>query len=83
MEEGEEGTEKRVSATTGFIAGQLMMFISIYYVPLHLALEEVGESEEERNIEIETLSEGEGLTRNRGPRKYFFFSFFGGRGGSE
>ncbi|TYI46324.1 hypothetical protein E1A91_D13G099800v1 [Gossypium mustelinum] len=38
MEEGEEGTEKRVSATTGFIAGQLMMFISIYYVPLHLAL---------------------------------------------
>ncbi|TYI39236.1 hypothetical protein ES332_A02G084200v1 [Gossypium tomentosum] len=38
MEEGEEGTEKRVSATTGFITGQLMMFISIYYVPLHLAL---------------------------------------------
>ncbi|KAG4111806.1 hypothetical protein ERO13_D13G124850v2 [Gossypium hirsutum] len=38
MEEREEGTEKRVSATTGFIAGQLMMFISIYYVPLHLAL---------------------------------------------
>nr|YP_010374103.1 putative chloroplast RF19 [Navaea phoenicea]QTW91322.1 putative chloroplast RF19 [Navaea phoenicea] len=34
----EEGTEKKVSATTGFIAGQLMMFISIYYVPLHLAL---------------------------------------------
>ncbi|KAK2651360.1 hypothetical protein Ddye_011216 [Dipteronia dyeriana] len=33
-----EGTEKKVSATTGFIAGQLMMFISIYYVPLHLAL---------------------------------------------
>ncbi|KAK8356413.1 hypothetical protein V6Z11_A05G355700 [Gossypium hirsutum] len=28
----------RVSATTGFIVGQLMMFISIYYVPLHLAL---------------------------------------------
>nr|YP_010623213.1 hypothetical chloroplast RF1 [Thespesia lampas]WBF97265.1 hypothetical chloroplast RF1 [Thespesia lampas] len=38
MEEGEEGTEKRVSAITGFIAGQLMMFISIYYLPLHLAL---------------------------------------------
>nr|YP_009262350.1 hypothetical chloroplast RF1 [Spondias tuberosa]ANI86807.1 hypothetical chloroplast RF1 [Spondias tuberosa] len=38
MEEGEEGTEKKVSATTGFIAGQLMMFISIYYAPLHLAL---------------------------------------------
>ncbi|KAB2009229.1 hypothetical protein ES319_D10G152900v1 [Gossypium barbadense] len=38
MEEGEEGTKKRVSATTGFIAGQLMMFISIYYVPLHSTL---------------------------------------------
>nr|YP_010604992.1 Ycf1 [Paphiopedilum vietnamense]YP_010604997.1 Ycf1 [Paphiopedilum vietnamense]WAN80002.1 Ycf1 [Paphiopedilum vietnamense]WAN80007.1 Ycf1 [Paphiopedilum vietnamense] len=34
----EEGTEKEISATTGFIAGQLMMFISIYYAPLHLAL---------------------------------------------
>nr|YP_009826813.1 Ycf1 [Bulbophyllum regnellii]QIQ48034.1 Ycf1 [Bulbophyllum regnellii] len=34
----EEGTEKEVSATTGFIVGQLMMFISIYYAPLHLAL---------------------------------------------
>nr|YP_009437427.1 Ycf1 [Dodonaea viscosa]ATG27854.1 Ycf1 [Dodonaea viscosa] len=34
----EEGTEKKVSATTGLIAGQLMMFISIYYAPLHLAL---------------------------------------------
>ncbi|XP_022927956.1 uncharacterized protein LOC111434806 [Cucurbita moschata] len=31
-------TEKKVSATTGFITGQLMMFISIYYAPLHLAL---------------------------------------------
>ena len=38
MEEGEEGTEKTVAATTGFIIGQLMMFISIYYTPLHLAL---------------------------------------------
>nr|YP_009715686.1 hypothetical chloroplast RF1 [Schotia brachypetala]QGL08799.1 hypothetical chloroplast RF1 [Schotia brachypetala] len=38
MEEGEEGTEKKVSATTGFITGQLMMLISIYYAPLHLAL---------------------------------------------
>nr|YP_010014282.1 Ycf1 [Thulinella chrysantha]QOI12789.1 Ycf1 [Thulinella chrysantha] len=38
MDEGEERTEKKVSATTGFIAGQLMMFISIYYAPLHLAL---------------------------------------------
>ncbi|XP_026378399.1 uncharacterized protein LOC113272816 [Papaver somniferum] len=34
----EEGTEKEVSGTTGFITGQLMMFISIYYAPLHLAL---------------------------------------------
>nr|YP_010565794.1 Ycf1 protein [Croton yunnanensis]UZC29442.1 Ycf1 protein [Croton yunnanensis] len=34
----EEGAEKKVSATTGFITGQLMMFISIYYAPLHLAL---------------------------------------------
>uniref|UniRef100_UPI0030DF2D3D hypothetical chloroplast RF19 n=1 Tax=Acanthophyllum pungens TaxID=2603716 RepID=UPI0030DF2D3D len=34
----EEGTEKKVSATTGFIMGQLMMFISIYYTPLYLAL---------------------------------------------
>nr|YP_009389898.1 hypothetical chloroplast RF1 [Caragana kozlowii]APL97339.1 hypothetical chloroplast RF1 [Caragana kozlowii]AVP25258.1 hypothetical chloroplast RF1 [Caragana kozlowii] len=34
----EERTEKKVSATTGFITGQLMMFISIYYAPLHLAL---------------------------------------------
>nr|QHN54415.1 Ycf1 [Calla palustris] len=34
----EEGTEKQISATTGFIMGQLMMFISIYYTPLHLAL---------------------------------------------
>lgn len=34
----EEGTEKQISATTGFIMGQLMIFISIYYAPLHLAL---------------------------------------------
>nr|QVX29391.1 hypothetical chloroplast RF1 [Diplotropis ferruginea] len=34
----EEETEKKVSATTGFITGQFMMFISIYYAPLHLAL---------------------------------------------
>nr|YP_010242717.1 Ycf1 [Impatiens linearisepala]QTJ25850.1 Ycf1 [Impatiens linearisepala] len=38
MEGVEEGTQKRVSAATGFITGQLMMFISIYYAPLHLAL---------------------------------------------
>nr|YP_010162439.1 hypothetical chloroplast RF19 [Dunbaria nivea]QRI60148.1 hypothetical chloroplast RF19 [Dunbaria nivea] len=34
----EEGTEKKISATTGFITGQLIMFLSIYYTPLHLAL---------------------------------------------
>nr|YP_010584005.1 hypothetical protein RF1 [Clematoclethra scandens]UZT28285.1 hypothetical protein RF1 [Clematoclethra scandens] len=34
----QEGSEKKVSATTGFIMGQLVMFISIYYAPLHLAL---------------------------------------------
>nr|WOC92411.1 hypothetical chloroplast RF19 [Utricularia volubilis] len=34
----EEGTEKKVSATTGFLTGQFMIFISIYYAPLHLAL---------------------------------------------
>nr|YP_010148267.1 hypothetical chloroplast RF19 [Salsola abrotanoides]QQV68691.1 hypothetical chloroplast RF19 [Salsola abrotanoides] len=38
MEEGEEGTAKKVAATTGFIMGQLIMFISIYYTPLYLAL---------------------------------------------
>nr|YP_009572826.1 hypothetical chloroplast RF19 [Melilotus albus]QBE89698.1 hypothetical chloroplast RF19 [Melilotus albus] len=34
----EKDTETKISATTGFITGQLMMFISIYYAPLHLAL---------------------------------------------
>ncbi|GFZ02835.1 hypothetical protein Acr_15g0014430 [Actinidia rufa] len=34
----QEGSEKKVSATTGFIMGQLVTFISIYYVPLHLVL---------------------------------------------
>nr|QHR85521.1 hypothetical chloroplast RF1 [Aeginetia indica]QHR85523.1 hypothetical chloroplast RF1 [Aeginetia indica] len=34
----EEGTENKVSVTTGYIMGQLIMFISIYYAPLHLAL---------------------------------------------
>nr|QXI86370.1 hypothetical protein RF1 [Gentiana producta] len=34
----EEVTEKGVSATSGFITGQFMMFISIYYAPLHQAL---------------------------------------------
>nr|YP_010039678.1 hypothetical chloroplast RF19 [Vatica odorata]QOY46088.1 hypothetical chloroplast RF19 [Vatica odorata] len=35
---GEEGTKKKVSEITGFFVGQLIMFISIYYAPLHLAL---------------------------------------------
>uniref|UniRef100_A0AAU6Q931 Protein TIC 214 n=1 Tax=Nigella arvensis subsp. brevifolia TaxID=342651 RepID=A0AAU6Q931_9MAGN len=34
----EEETEERVSATTGFILGQFIMFTSVYYAPLHLAL---------------------------------------------
>nr|QVX28442.1 hypothetical chloroplast RF1 [Tabaroa caatingicola] len=34
----EGGTKKKVSATIGFVTGQLIMFISIYYAPLHLAL---------------------------------------------
>jgi hypothetical protein len=34
----EEGIEKKVSATTNFITGQLMMFISIYYAPNYLVL---------------------------------------------
>nr|UXR12011.1 photosystem I assembly protein Ycf1 [Christisonia kwangtungensis]UXR12013.1 photosystem I assembly protein Ycf1 [Christisonia kwangtungensis] len=34
----EEVIENKVSATTGFITGQLIMFISIYYAPMHLAL---------------------------------------------
>nr|QRN71860.1 hypothetical protein RF1 [Bauhinia variegata var. variegata] len=35
----EKGTEKKVSATTGFLTGQLIMFISIYYEPLYRALD--------------------------------------------
>nr|QWL16369.1 hypothetical chloroplast RF19 [Plantago elongata]QWL16389.1 hypothetical chloroplast RF19 [Plantago elongata] len=34
----EKGMEKRVAATTGFISGQFIMFLSIYYPPMHLAL---------------------------------------------
>jgi len=34
----EEGTEKKIEAITGFIMGQLIMFMFIYYAPLHLAL---------------------------------------------
>src|SRR6266487_984480 len=34
----EEGPETEIAATTGFITGQFMMFMSIYYVPFHLAL---------------------------------------------
>nr|QIQ22892.1 hypothetical chloroplast RF1 [Cistanche tubulosa] len=35
----EKRTENKISATTGFITGQLVMFMSIYYAPLHLALD--------------------------------------------
>ncbi|RYR37867.1 hypothetical protein Ahy_A09g042779 [Arachis hypogaea] len=34
----QEGTEKKLSATAGFITGQLIMFISIYYAPLRYLL---------------------------------------------
>nr|YP_009138430.1 hypothetical chloroplast RF19 [Lathyrus davidii]AIK20648.1 hypothetical chloroplast RF19 [Lathyrus davidii] len=34
----EKGSETEIAATTGFITGRLMMFISIYYGPFHLAL---------------------------------------------
>nr|QWL17183.1 hypothetical chloroplast RF19 [Plantago atrata] len=34
----EEGSEKKVAATTGFISGQLLMFLSIYFPPLYIAL---------------------------------------------
>nr|YP_010711748.1 Ycf1 protein [Corydalis heterocarpa]WDA92403.1 Ycf1 protein [Corydalis heterocarpa] len=34
----EEGSEKDVSSITGFLMGQLIIFISIYYAPLYLAL---------------------------------------------
>nr|YP_010555832.1 Ycf1 [Phacellanthus tubiflorus]UYR95062.1 Ycf1 [Phacellanthus tubiflorus] len=35
----EEGRNKQLAATTGFLMGQLIMFISIYYAPLHLTLD--------------------------------------------
>ncbi|KAL6514440.1 hypothetical protein OROMI_034262 [Orobanche minor] len=35
----EESSNKQLAATTGFIMGQLIMFISIYYAPLHLTLD--------------------------------------------
>nr|QJD20918.1 hypothetical chloroplast RF19 [Trifolium alexandrinum] len=34
----EEGPETEIAATTGFITGQLVRFMSIYYAPFHLAL---------------------------------------------
>nr|QXM16256.1 hypothetical chloroplast RF19 [Hedysarum polybotrys] len=34
----EKESEKKIAATTGFITGKLMMFISIYYAPLYLGL---------------------------------------------
>nr|YP_010926880.1 hypothetical chloroplast RF19 [Melocactus glaucescens]WKK45485.1 hypothetical chloroplast RF19 [Melocactus glaucescens] len=38
IEEGEDEIDKEVAAATGLITGQLVMFMSIYYMPLHLAL---------------------------------------------
>ncbi|CAK8576494.1 unnamed protein product [Lathyrus sativus] len=34
----EKGSETEIAATSGFLTGRVMMFISIYYAPLHLAL---------------------------------------------
>nr|YP_009141464.1 hypothetical chloroplast RF19 [Lathyrus tingitanus]AIL55990.1 hypothetical chloroplast RF19 [Lathyrus tingitanus] len=34
----EKGSETEIAATTGFLTGRVMMFISIYYAPLHLSL---------------------------------------------
>nr|YP_009758364.1 hypothetical chloroplast RF19 [Vavilovia formosa]QIN90170.1 hypothetical chloroplast RF19 [Vavilovia formosa] len=34
----EKGSETEIAATTGFITGRAMLFLSIYYAPLHLAL---------------------------------------------
>ncbi|TYJ08301.1 hypothetical protein E1A91_A11G065300v1, partial [Gossypium mustelinum] len=46
--------------------------------------EEVGKSEEERNIEIETISEGGRVNQSQGTEENTSSSpFFGGRGGSE
>nr|YP_005089540.1 hypothetical chloroplast RF19 [Silene conica]YP_005089552.1 hypothetical chloroplast RF19 [Silene conica]AEC04048.1 hypothetical chloroplast RF19 [Silene conica]AEC04060.1 hypothetical chloroplast RF19 [Silene conica] len=39
LQTGEEAAEKKVAAITGFIMGQLVTFISIYYTPLYLALD--------------------------------------------
>nr|YP_010166158.1 hypothetical chloroplast RF19 [Rhipsalis teres]QRV60131.1 hypothetical chloroplast RF19 [Rhipsalis teres] len=38
IEEGGKEIDKEVAAATGLITGQLVMFISIYYTPLHQAL---------------------------------------------
>nr|VDD26833.1 unnamed protein product [Brassica rapa] len=38
MDEGEEGNRRKNQQQLVFCGGQLMMFISIYYAPLHLAL---------------------------------------------
>nr|YP_010291669.1 hypothetical protein RF1 [Scleria parvula]YP_010291686.1 hypothetical protein RF1 [Scleria parvula]ULQ67676.1 hypothetical protein RF1 [Scleria parvula]ULQ67693.1 hypothetical protein RF1 [Scleria parvula] len=34
----EEESEKDIASTTGFVVGQLMMFVSVFYLPMHLAL---------------------------------------------
>lgn len=38
LEEDQDAIEKKVSETAGFFTGQLLIFISILYAPLHLAL---------------------------------------------
>ena len=34
----EEQPERHIASITGFVVGQLMMFVSIFYLPMHLAL---------------------------------------------
>ncbi|THG05956.1 hypothetical protein TEA_008363 [Camellia sinensis var. sinensis] len=61
MEEGEEGTEKKVSATTGFITGQLMIIPSPI---LTKKLKETSKTEE-RDVEIETTYETKGTKQEQ------------------
>ncbi|KAL8157971.1 hypothetical protein AgCh_002610 [Apium graveolens] len=59
MEEGEEGTEKKVSATTGRIPSP------IFTKKLNPQTEEGWESEEETDVEIETDSETKGTKQEQ------------------
>ncbi|KAH0682903.1 hypothetical protein KY290_023739 [Solanum tuberosum] len=65
----EEGTEKKVSATTCFITGQLMMQNTLTLLTKKLKeaskTEERVESEEERDVEIETASEMKGTKQEQ------------------